>query len=113
VVEPFSAHDTLSIKQWSCVYREGGTRIYTQALVPFNTFRTSSSASALRELELLLTPARYKGNSCTFYDSRLDTLESNDSPTHQLFECYNDDMEGHDSGMHFNSYFDSEAHLTI
>lgn len=74
MVEPFSAHDTLSIKQWSCVYREGGTRIYTQALVSFNTFRTSSSASALRELELLLTPARYKGKFCTFYDDRLILL---------------------------------------
>lgn len=66
----FSSWHSLSIKQWSCVYREGGTRIYTQALVPFNTFRSSSSASALSELELLLPPARYKGNFCTFYDSR-------------------------------------------
>lgn len=31
---------------------------------------------------------------------------------HQLFDFYNDNMKGHDSGMHFNSYFDSEAHLS-
>ncbi len=80
MVEPFSVHDALSIKQRSCVYREGGTRIYTQALVPFNTFRTSSSASALSELELLLPPARYKGKFCMFYDSRLIFLKA---MTHQ------------------------------